>query len=173
MHDTNIVMDIKDSTITKKQTKSSIISWIRFTLLLIAIYCTLHYGIGIKMISGHSMNPTLHDKSFMVINKVFFKPDRGDIVVVRDPDGFDIVKRIIGLPNDKISIKNGMVYVNNKALKESYTKGTSIDMNEIFVNKHSYFIMGDNRTPGESLDSRDPSMGPIDSKNIEGEVILH
>lgn len=119
------------------------------------------------------MNPTLHDKGFMVVNKLFFKPERGDIVIVKDPHGFDIVKRIIGMPNDKITIQNGIVYVNNKALKETYTKGKPMDMQEVTVNNHSYFIMGDNRTPGESLDSRDPSIGPVDSQQIEGEVIFH
>lgn len=172
MQNVNTV-DSNISTIPKKTMKASIFSWIRFAILLIFIYGVLHYGIGIKIVSGHSMNPTLHDKGFMVVNKLFFKPERGDIVIVKDPDGFDIVKRIIGMPNDKIMIKNGIVFINNKALKETYIKGKPMDMGEMTVNNHSYFIMGDNRTPGESLDSRDPSIGPVDSTQIEGEVILH
>ncbi|MBB2482255.1 signal peptidase I [Bacillus sp. APMAM] len=173
MQHSNIAIDRKEATISKRSTKSSIFSWVRFILLLIAIYCVLHFGIAIKIVSGHSMNPTLHDKGLMVVNKLFYKPDRGDIVIVKDSDGFDIVKRIIGLPNDKIFIKNGMVYVNGSPLKETYTKGTANDMNEVVLNNHSYFIIGDNRTPGESLDSRDPSIGPIDKSTIEGKVILH
>ncbi|MBS4174333.1 signal peptidase I [Bacillus sp. FJAT-49736] len=168
-----IAMDTKESTLPKKSTKSSIFSWIRFILLIVVIYGVLHYGVAIKMVSGNSMNPTLHDKGFMLVNKLFYTPERGDIVIVQDPDGFDIVKRIIGMPNDRISINKGIVYVNGKALQESYTKGTSMDMGEITVGDHSYFIMGDNRTPGESLDSRDPRLGPVTSDQIIGEVFLH
>ncbi|PKR84699.1 signal peptidase I [Heyndrickxia camelliae] len=167
------VIDSNASVIPKESRKASIFSWLRFVILLIVIYALLHYGMAFKIVSGHSMNPTLHNKGFMVVNKLYFKPERGDIVIVKDPNGFDIVKRIIGLPNDSISIKNGIVFVNGKPINENYTEGKANDMKAVALDNKSYFIMGDNRTPGESLDSRDPSIGPVSNDKIEGEVILH
>ncbi|MGE8203439.1 signal peptidase I [Heyndrickxia sp. NPDC080065] len=157
-----------DATSVPKTDKKAWFGWIRFILFLAILYFLIHYGIGIKIVNGDSMNPTLHDKGIFVVNKVFFKPERGDIVVVKDPDGFDIVKRIIGLPNDRVKISDGVVYLNGQPLNEPYIKGKALNMDEVTVEEGKYFIMGDNRTPGESLDSRDPSIGTILEKNIVG-----
>ena len=61
---------------------------------------------------------------------------------------------MIGLPNDHVRIKDGIVYINQQVLDEPYIIGQSMDIDEVVVGTDSYFIMGDNRTPGESLDSR-------------------
>jgi signal peptidase I len=82
-----------------------------------------------------------------------------------------LVKRIIGLPGDKIDIRNGKVYLNGALYKESYIKGSTFPNNMKFpvtVPKNHYFVMGDNREV--SLDSRD--LGFISSDKIEGKVVL-
>ncbi|MCM3240004.1 signal peptidase I [Heyndrickxia oleronia] len=162
-------MDIKD---VPRTVKREWISWIRFVLIIVILYGAIHYTIGIKIVSGDSMNPTIQDRDLVVVSKLFFTPERGDIIVVKDPDGFDIVKRVIGLPNDHVRIKDGIVYINQQVLDEPYIIGQSMDIDEVVVGTDSYFIMGDNRTPGESLDSRDPSIGTISKEQIVGEKLF-
>src|SRR3989344_7275836 len=70
---------------------------------------------------GSSMEPTLKSKDRLIINKIYyrFKPlERGDIIVIKSPKNPDIdyIKRLIGLPNDAVLIKDGNVYVNNNLL---------------------------------------------------------
>ncbi|MDH5163669.1 signal peptidase I [Heyndrickxia oleronia] len=162
-------MDIKD---VPRTVKREWISWIRFVLIIVILYGAIHYTIGIKIVSGDSMNPTIQDRDLVVVSKLFFTPERGDIIVVKDPEGFDIVKRVIGLPNDHVRIKDGIVYINQQVLDEPYIIGQSMDIDEVVVGTDSYFIMGDNRTPGESLDSRDPSIGTISKEQIVGEKLF-
>ena len=162
-------IDIKD---VPRTVKREWISWIRFVLIIVILYGAIHYTIGIKIVSGDSMNPTIQDRDIVVVSKLFFTPERGDIIVVKDPEGFDIVKRVIGLPNDHVRIKDGIVYVNQQVLDEPYIIGQSMDIDEVVVGTDSYFIMGDNRTPGESLDSRDPSIGTISKEQIVGEKLF-
>ncbi|MBU5212346.1 signal peptidase I [Bacillus sp. Gen3] len=162
-------IDIKD---VPRTVKREWISWIRFILIIVILYGAIHYTIGIKIVSGDSMNPTIQDRDIVVVSKLFFTPERGDIIVVKDPEGFDIVKRVIGLPNDHVRIKDGIVYINQQVLDEPYIIGQSMDIDEVVVGTDSYFIMGDNRTPGESLDSRDPSIGTISKEQIVGEKLF-
>ncbi|MFH5778751.1 signal peptidase I [Heyndrickxia oleronia] len=162
-------IDIKD---VPRTVKREWVSWIRFILIIVILYGAIHYTIGIKIVSGDSMNPTIQDRDIVVVSKLFFTPERGDIIVVKDPEGFDIVKRVIGLPNDHVRIKDGIVYINQQVLDEPYIIGQSMDIDEVVVGTDSYFIMGDNRTPGESLDSRDPSIGTISKEQIVGEKLF-
>ncbi|MEC1373806.1 signal peptidase I [Heyndrickxia oleronia] len=162
-------IDIKD---VPRTVKREWISWIRFVLIIVILYGAIHYTIGIKIVSGDSMNPTIQDRDIVVVSKLFFTPERGDIIVLKDPEGFDIVKRVIGLPNDHVRIKDGIVYINQQVLDEPYIIGQSMDIDEVVVGTDSYFIMGDNRTPGESLDSRDPSIGTISKEQIVGEKLF-
>ncbi len=156
----------------KEKKKESIFGWVKFLIGLLLISLFFHFAIGIEVINGNSMNPTIENGNALLLNKVFFKPEQGDLVVVKDPHGYFIIKRIIGLPHDTVAIKDGTVFVNNQPLSESYTKGKSIDMDKKKVESDHYFIMGDNRTLGESLDSRDPSVGTISKENIAGEAIF-
>ena len=99
------------------------------------------------------------------------EPSHGDVVIIKEDD-FLIVKRVIGIPGDIIAISEGVLYVNNKPVSENYVLGTSNDMEPVTVEKDKIFIMGDNRTPGESLDSRDPNMGLISDERIKGYAIV-
>ncbi|MBM6619135.1 signal peptidase I [Bacillus suaedaesalsae] len=153
-------------------TKESILSWIRYLALLLCIVLFIRFGIGISIISGNSMNPTLEDGSVVIVNKIAFSPERNDIVVVKDSHGYNIIKRVIALPGENIEIVNGNVLINNEEIQEDYILGTSFDIPSTEVPEGHFFIIGDNRTPGESLDSRDASIGPINQEFIVGESML-
>ena len=100
-------------------------------------------------------------------------PARGEIVVFRFPDPNpsnrerDFVKRVIGLPGDKIAIVDGVVWVNQEPLPEEYlTHRDTFNMDERIISETNYFVLGDNRTG--SIDSR--AWGPVPAENILGKV---
>jgi signal peptidase I len=116
------------------------------------------------------MNPILNDGDFVLINKLDKKFSRNDIIVFRypaDPSQY-FIKRIIGLPNEKIEIKNGQVFLNDQLLNEDYiSKQETLGNISITLNKNQYFILGDDRNT--SLDSR--TFGPISLDAIEGKAV--
>lgn len=121
-----------------------------------------------------SMETTImpHDRVF--VNKFiyhFTEPQRGDIIVFKYPvdPSKDYVKRLIGLPGETVEMRNGIVYINNKPLDETYlTRPSSGNYGPITVEKGHYFMMGDNRDNSE--DSR--YWGLLPEKNIKGEVFM-
>jgi len=126
-----------------------------------------------------SMEPTLYENDYLVISKqaytIFGEPKRGDIVVfphIQDGVSELYIKRVIGLPGDKISIHNGLVYINGDALKETYTKDgvTQGDITNYLVPAGKVYVLGDNREV--SIDSRSDEVGCVDIKKITGKAIL-
>lgn len=132
-------------------------------------------------VKGASMDPTFHDGEYILTDKIdyrFHSPQRGDVVVFkapRNPD-YDYIKRIIAVPGDIVSIKNGFVYVNNQKLDENYiTSDTMIlpgqylqDSQEIRMGVDEYFVLGDNRS--HSSDSR--AWGTVPKKDIIGRAFF-
>jgi signal peptidase I len=132
-------------------------------------------------IKGDSMQPNYPDGEYLLTDKVtyrFEEPKRGDVVVFQAPtdNGEEFIKRIIGLPGEVVSIKEGKVYVNGKRLDETYldrdlyTSGGLFLKNgeEIKVPQNEYFVLGDNRP--FSSDSR--SWGFIGKDKITGRAWL-
>ena len=100
-------------------------------------------------------------------------PARGEIIVFRFPDPNpsnrerDFVKRVIGIPGDKVAIVNGVVWVNQEPLREEYLIHQDMfNMDERILTETNYFVLGDNRTG--SNDSR--AWGPVPAENILGKV---
>ena len=127
-------------------------------------------------IPSGSMIPTLEINDRVLVNKFIYRftePKRGDIVVfqsVDNPDE-DLIKRVIGLPGDKIAVRNGRLFLNGEPQKEPYTNKKFPDRSffaQTTVPKGHVFVMGDNRA--NSADSR--VFGPLPEKNIEGEAFL-
>ena len=128
-------------------------------------------------VSGESMESTLRDGQRLMLTKVtywFSDPDRGDIVVVY-PEKINvdaIIKRVIGVPGDKIAIKNNVLYLNGEALQEDYIKEEmkTADIEEFTLGEDEYFICGDNRN--NSLDSRSEILGPVHRDEIYGKIFM-
>lgn len=157
---------------SKVTTRQTIFSWIRFLLIIAIIFFTFRYAFGITIIEGNSMEPSLHNSDFVLTSSIFYNIERNDIVVIQNDHGYNIIKRVIALPNETIAIKNGIVFVNGDPLEENFTTGVSNDMPEVLVGEGTYFVLGDNRTPGESLDSRNQDIGLIPLNAIKGEAIF-
>jgi signal peptidase I len=132
-------------------------------------------------IKGASMSPNYPDGEYLLTDKVtyrFKEPSRGDIIVFKAPtgNGEEFIKRIIGLPGERISIKNGTIYINNQKLEEPYitkdikTNGGAFlpEGEEVVVPEGKYFVVGDNRL--HSSDSR--IWGFVPKEKITGRAWL-
>ena len=144
-------------------------------LLLIVIVTVFvnAYWYSIFIVDGVSMEPTILNGQLVLLNKVFYRsdksPERGETVVVEypgDPAHKRYVKRVIGLPGEKVVIANGDVYINSKKLNEKYLSyGIETDQDGKWgLNKDQYFLMGDNRP--FSNDCR--YFGPIEKRFFIG-----
>ena len=121
------------------------------------------------IVSGPSMNNTLEDGQLVIINKIAYKIyniKRFDIVVLKNEEGNDrIIKRVIGLPNEKIEYKENKLYINDKYVEANF----NYEFTDDFVTttgEGEYFVMGDNR--GISKDSR--MLGNFTKDDIIGQV---
>jgi len=130
------------------------------------------------IVDGNSMEPNFHNNEYLLVNQMTYRlraPERGETIIFRFPKDpqEDYIKRIIGLPEEKIDIFDGKVYINNSLLDEKYLspdeQTTVSDINfSRTLNADEYFVMGDNRE--HSSDSRE--WGPMPKKNIIGRAWL-
>jgi signal peptidase I len=128
-------------------------------------------------IPSESMVPTLEVGDRVFVNKFvyrFSEPKRGDIIVFRsvEGEGEDLIKRVIGVPGDRIAIINGVLHVNGETQKETYLRDAR-PLDEGLngptrVPEGEVFMMGDNRA--NSRDSR--FFGSVPIENIEGEAFV-
>lgn len=154
--------------------------WVLSIIIAAAIaFIIKGFLIDIIQVSGTSMLPNLSDRDRLLIEKVSLYThnyERGEIIIFKPNDETkDIyIKRIIGLPGDRVEIKNGEVYVNSEKLDEKYLKSgmyTAAEQNQynnLTVPENCLYVLGDNRTVSE--DSR--YIGPIPIENIRGHAVL-
>ena len=125
-------------------------------------------------VQGASMQPRIEDNERILVNKFIYRfqgVERGDVVVFyypRDPS-VSYIKRVIGLPGDRVEIREGSVYVNAEPIQEPYLLPDyrdHYDMSETTVERGHYFVMGDHRS--SSMDSR--SFGSVPEKYIYGKA---
>lgn len=124
-------------------------------------------------VKGESMFPSFEDGELLLTEKITYRfsdVKRGDIVVFEAPVGrkVDFIKRIIALPGETVSVKNGGVYINGEKLKEDYITAQTLGDEEKQLGADEYFVFGDNR--GASSDSR--VFGAVKADNMRGRVWL-
>jgi signal peptidase I len=128
-------------------------------------------------IPARDMLPSLHPDQVVVVRAGHYrrhKPERGDIVIfINREDGNPWIKRVVGLPGEKISISDGAVLVDDRKLAEDYvlrrnvTGAYSREMPMLEVQENSYFLLSDNRD--NSMDSR--MLGTIQRDDLSGKVV--
>lgn len=124
-------------------------------------------------VDGFSMRPTLEDGEFVLVNRLayrFGEVQRGDIIVFHfpmDPDQ-ELIKRIVGLPGEDVSITDGAVLVNGQVLDEPYIASAPVYSGQWHVPDGYLFVLGDNRN--DSSDSH--SWGLLPSENVVGQAVL-
>lgn len=114
------------------------------------------------------MEPTLKEQQMLVIKKYNLKLDRNDIVVIKKNSKI-VIKRIIGIPKDKIKI-NGYVYINGEKFDEKHTENPGNAKDEIALKENEFFVLGDNRQ--NSIDSRFDEIGIIKEDEIIGKALF-
>lgn len=124
-------------------------------------------------VDGYSMEPTLDDGQYVLVNKLSYwlgEPRHGDIVVFHFPRGpeEEYIKRVVGLPGEKIAIRNGEVTVNGYPLSESYIKASPAYVGEWVVPDDALFVLGDNRN--NSSDSH--NWGWVPMENVIGKAVF-
>jgi len=127
-------------------------------------------------VEGTSMAPLLSDQERIFINKFVYRFEpiqRRDVVVFWYPldRSKSFIKRVIGLPGESVEIRQGIVYVNGRAIDEPYVPVQYEDMSDfgpVRVPEDKYFVMGDHRI--SSNDSR--VFGPVESKYIYGRAVF-
>lgn len=127
-------------------------------------------------VKGASMEPNYHDYEYLIIDELSYRfnpPVRGQTVVLHDPrdSGQFFIKRVLGLPGETISFKNGKVQINGVDVDESaYLASdvvtTSPTNHSVVIGENEYFVMGDNRSA--SYDSR--RFGPVNKSELIGRV---
>lgn len=173
--------DIKSKPITEpgllRERRSGLPSFIidiLETLILAVILFVAINAISARIrVDGSSMEPTLHGGEYVLVNKLSYRlgqPEYGDVIVFyypRDPQQ-EYIKRVIGLPGDKVDISYGSVFVNGVLLEEPYIAAAPIYPGIWLVPDHSLFVLGDNRN--NSSDSH--SWGAVPVSYVVGKAIL-
>lgn len=142
-------------------------------LLALAIYLVINTLTGRFYVRGSSMEPSLHNGQYLIVSKIsylFGEPQRGDIVVFVSPNNGkeDYIKRIIGLPGERVEIRDGAVWINGYRLEEPYLSSATPYTGVWVLGPDEYFVLGDNRP--NSSDSH--TWGPLPRKNIIGKAWL-
>jgi signal peptidase I len=143
-------------------------------VLIIIIYAPINLMTARAVIEGPSMQPNFYTGQLVVVNRMAYflgQPQRGDVVVLHSPirsTDEDLIKRVIGLPGETVTIRHGRVYINGALLNEPYIKEyceRGCD-GQWTLGTQEYFVLGDNRD--NSYDGH--NFGPIHRSLIVGQA---
>lgn len=145
------------------------------TLLLAGlIFVLVNTLTGRYEVQSISMEPTLHEGQYLIVSKFAYwlrPPQRGDIVVLDPPDQRSMIpyiKRVIGLPGERVEIRNGRVWIDGVALNEPYVSGPTLYERTFDLKNDEYLVLGDNRN--NSSDSH--VWGTLPEENLIGKTIF-
>lgn len=159
--------------------RSGIWEIIKFVVITLVIVLPIRaYVAQPFIVSGTSMSPTFEDREYLIIDELSYhlrEPERGEVVVFRYPKSPNVhfIKRIIGLPGETVTVKDGEVTIETASgqeidLDESYVTEDFVSDAHVRLGATEYFVMGDNRNV--SLDSR--SWGALPREMMTGRVLF-
>lgn len=164
-----------------KKKKQEAFDWFKSLVWAVIIALVIRiFFIGNFKIPTTSMVPTLQVGDRLLSNDIIYRiraPKRGEVVIFKYPEDpkRDFVKRMIGLPGEKVMIKDGRIYINGQAVTDSkvvcryyYSEGFYANEWETEVPQNSYFVLGDN-----SINSKDSRYwGFVPQKNLVGRALF-
>ena len=170
---------IKTTPSAKKIIKEIII-WILLIVITISASYFITTNVFVKTsVSGTSMEPTLKEGQVVIVNKLEYyikSPKRNDVIVYKQSNkehSYFEIKRVIGLPGETVKIKNGIVYINDEAMKEKVKTETisnsGLAEEGVKLDDNEYFVLGDNRNDSE--DSRFAGIGNVLKNEILGKAV--
>ena len=161
----------------KDELKKSLFEYLKVIIITVVITFGILYFVQISRVVGSSMEPTYHNGNIILVDKIFYKqnePSYNDIVVVAyhvSPGEDQIIKRIVGLPGDRIEMKDNKLYRNGELIDEEYIKEPMTGNKDFAydIPEGKIFVLGDNRN--NSIDSR--VIGYVDfDKEVVGRVFF-
>ncbi len=171
-------LGMEENSRKKEPKKRSAVSYIiefaiYIALILLCIFWVPEHVVQRTVVSGESMENTLHNGESLLVNKIAYEPSRYDIVVFyplgREEDEY-YVKRIYGLPGETVQIKGKDIYINNQIIEDKYAKNAMDDAGiaeePLKLGEDEYFVLGDNRN--NSTDGRAELVGNIHKDDIIG-----
>ena len=157
----------------KKRAIKNIVTGMLCALAIIGIvWFNNNYLFQVCQVCGDSMNPTYYNSDTLLVNRFNNTFEHNDVIVF-NCQGDEYIKRIAGVPGDKIQIIDGVLYVNDSrcdTIDNNYIGYSGIASNPIILNDDEYFVLGDNYN--NSMDSRDPKVGCVNINNIIGRVAM-
>ncbi len=178
--------DIKDNR-DKEKPGSFMFSLLCDLIVALAIAAVILFFVRPTIVKQSSMENTLKENDYVIMYKQAYRstlPERGDIIIFQSSledlntgQGKLLIKRVIGLPGDQISIRDSQLYINDSYYEEDYLKDgyTPAETNPLegetfIVPDYQYFVMGDNRAG--SIDSRSNDVGCVSLDQIRGKAVL-
>lgn len=182
MENNNGQIDNRNTPVESKFKKGLLGLWdiVKFAVIALLIVIPIRMFIAQPfVVSGESMFPTFHDGEYLIVDELSYitgNPHRGEVIIFRFPGDTKrfFIKRIIGMPNEEIIIKNGEITIINKenpngfTLNEPYIDESFNTTTSYKTEENEYFVLGDNRN--RSSDSR--VWGLLPSKLIIGRAYL-
>ena len=161
-----------------KQKKRSVVRLLldvlETALLSVLLFLAINAISARIRIESISMQPTLYEGDFVMVNKLAYKfgsPARGDVIIFHyppDPDREPYIKRVIGLPGDHVRVQDGMVYINGAPIQEPYISAPPAYSGEWIIDENMVFVLGDNRN--HSSDSH--NWGTVPLENVIGKALV-
>jgi len=158
-----------------------ILDFVKLIILAFIIVLPIHHFIFQPFyVVGPSMEPNFYDNDYLIIDKVSYRlrePQRGEVIIFKsltNPKNH-LIKRLVGLPGEKIEVRDGGIYIYNENYPQGFkieeknylTPGTSTPGDiQVELKENEYYVLGDNRNM--SMDSR--IFGPITKKDITGKA---
>ena len=150
----------------------------KYIIVFVVVLLIFIFVIGLQQVVGPSMSPNFNEGDVLVLNKLaikFREPKRTEVVVVSQSEKY-MIKRVLGLPGDKIEFRDNKLYINGTAYNEPYLKDDVVTADfklsdigvEGAIPDGKYLVLGDNRSNSE--DSR--KYGLVDKKNIIGTYLF-
>ena len=172
-------MDFRDITEFFKDFMGLIIAFVVIVIIFTFV-------VAFHPVAGNSMTPTLAEGDIVLVSKFsqkIFDLKRNEIVIIKSKNEKTYIKRVIGLPGEKVDYLNGVLYINDKGYKESFLGEDVVTNNFLFedicskedcpdgvIPEDMYLVLGDNRL--DSFDSRDPELGLVPLSNVKGTVLM-
>lgn len=159
---------------TNSWLRGFLVETLQTILLALALFAAINFFTARIRVDGHSMEPNYHHNNYVIVARWAYWQggiQRGDVVVFPYPNNpeEDYIKRVIGLPGDRVAVQGGQLWVNGQLAAETYIAEPMLrDYPEIVVPDGHVFVMGDNRN--DSSDSR--RWGALSMEAILGKAVL-
>ena len=163
----------------KKDDNFAAVDWL-YCIVVACVAAILLFSFVVRttVVRGSSMVPTLEERNYVIVNRLYSKPKYGDIIVLRKASFMEdpIIKRVIATEGQTVDIDfaEGIVYVDGQAMDEPYVNSPTLERESftepVTVPEGCVFVMGDNRN--RSTDSRSAQVGCVDTRLIIGKAFF-